>query len=253
MEMFHAARSARARPHARGRHRARHLGTAVAALAVAGLLLGACSTASSSGGPAGTNGSGAAAGVSAELAAIAAKVQSGKGATFKATYKSTGTNSSGTIVFAQKPPKSSFSSGSTQLIDNGSTTYICTAESATTTCLASSGSTNPLAGVLGLFNGATITTFLQTARAQAAAHAAGYTLSYSTASYAGQPSKCVTAKGPSGASKYCVTDSGIVAYVSTPDGNVFELTDYSTDVPDAQFQLPAGATTQTLPPGVSIP
>jgi hypothetical protein len=242
MEMIHAR-------HSTG---ARHLGAAVASLAIAGLALGACTSGSSSSPSGGTNGSGAASGVSAELSAIAAKVHSGKGATFKATYKSTGSSSSGTIVFAQKPPKTYFSSGSTQLIDTGSTSYVCTAEGGTTTCLAS-GSTNPLAGVLGLFNGATITAFLQTARAQAAAHAAGYDLSYSTASYAGQPSTCVTAKGPSGTSKYCVTDSGIIAYVSTPDGNVFELTDYSTDVSDAQFQLPAGATNENLPSGVSVP
>jgi hypothetical protein len=233
------------------RIRTRRLGAGAAAVvAVAGLALGACSSSSSSSSSAA--GGAASSGVNAQLSAIAAKVQSGKGATFKATYKSTG-SSSGTFVFAQKPPKTYFTSGDSQLIDTGTTTYICSGSSGTPTCIASSGSSNPLAGVLGLFNGATITTFLQTARAQAAAHAAGYTLSYSDATYAGQPSKCVTATGPSGTSKYCVTDSGIIAYVSTPGGNVFELTDYTTSLSDSDFQLPAGATTQTLPPGVSIP
>jgi hypothetical protein len=231
----------------RTRSLTRRLAAATACVAVVGLVLGACSSSSSSS----SSAAGSASGVNAQLSAIAAKVQSGKGATFKATYKSTG-SSSGTFVFAQKPPKTYFSSGESQLIDTGTTTYICTGSSGTPTCIAS-GASNPLAGVLGLFNGATITTFLQTARAQAAAHAAGYDLSYSDATYAGQPSKCVTATGPSGTSKYCVTDSGIIAYVSTPGGNVFELTDYTTSLSDSDFQLPAGATTQTLPQGVSIP
>ncbi|HUO47533.1 MAG TPA: hypothetical protein VMU09_01740, partial [Acidimicrobiales bacterium] len=188
-----------------------------------------------------------------ELQALAAKVQSGKGATFKATYTSSG-SSSQTIVFEQKPPKTFFSSGTSQVINNGSTTYFCSNDSGgSPTCIASSGSTNPLAGILDIFSGATVTAFLQTAQAQAAAHAAGYNLSYSNGTYAGQASKCISATGPSGTGKYCVTDSGIIAYVDSGNGNVFQLTDYSTNVSDSDFQLPAGATTETLPSGISIP
>jgi len=246
--------------HSRG---ARRLGPSVAALAVAGLALGSCSSSGSSSSSSSSTGSSAATGatggssLTAELQALSSKVQTGKGATFKATYTQTGGSSSTqTIVFEQKPPKSYFSSGSGSVINDGTTTYFCSNNSGggAPTCISSSSSTNPLAAILDIFSGAAFTTFAQSAQAQAAAHAAGYNLSFSSDSFAGQASHCVTATGPTGTTKYCVTDdSGIIAYVSTPDGNVFQLTGFTTSVSDGDFSLPAGATTETLPSGVSVP
>jgi len=238
---------------------ARRVGAAVAALAVAGLVLGACSSSgsgsSSSSSSSGSGGSSSGStSLSAELQALSAKVQSGKGATFKATYSSSGGSSSTqTIVFEQKPPKTYFSSGTGSVINDGTTTYYCDTSNSPPTCISSSSSSNPLASLVGIFTGATVAAFLQSAQAQAAAHAAGYNLSYSSATYAGQPSHCVSASGPQGSGKYCVTDSGIIAYVDSGSGDVFQLTDYTTNVSDSDFSLPAGATTETLPSGVSIP
>jgi hypothetical protein len=48
--------------------------------------------------------------------------------------------------------------------------------------------------------------------------------------------------------KYCVTDSGILAYGASA-GNTFELTSYSPAPPDSDFTLPPGATVVTLPGG----
>ena len=52
--------------------------------------------------------------------------------------------------------------------------------------------------------------------------------------------------------KYCVTEQGILSY-SGSVGEYFELTKYSSKPPASLFSLPAGATTQTLPGGASIP
>ncbi|HXX89761.1 MAG TPA: hypothetical protein VEI83_06025 [Acidimicrobiales bacterium] len=233
----------------------------VGALAVTGLVLGACTSSgsgsSSSSSTSSSSSSSSSAGgssLSSEIQALSSKIQSGKGATFKATYTSTGgSSSSQTIVFEQKPPKTFFSSGTGEMINDGTTTYFCDTSNTPPTCISSSTSSNPLASLIGIFSGATVTAFLQTAQAQAAAHAAGYNLSYSDGTFAGQPSKCISATGPQGSGKYCVTDSGIIAYVDSGNGNVFQLTDYTTNVSDSDFTLPAGATTQTLPSGVSIP
>jgi len=247
-------------PRARRRRLGIRLGSVAVSLGVAALVLGACSSngssssssSSSSSAPTGASGGSS---LSAELQSLSSKIQSGKGATFKATYSSTGGSSSSTstVVFEQKPPKTYFSSGDGLVLNDGKTTYYCSTSNGSPQCFASSSSSNPLGAVFGLFSGAAVTTFLQTARAQAAAHAAGYDLTYSSATYAGQPSHCVQASGPQGSGKYCVTDSGIIAYVDSGSGNVFELTDYTTNVSDSDFSLPAGATTVTLPSGVSVP
>jgi len=251
--VFHAAST----PTPRARPRGTGLGPAAASLCIAALVLGACSSnGSSSSSSSASSGASGGSSLSAELQSLSSKIQSGKGATFKATYSSTGGSSSSTstVVFEQKPPKTNFSSGGGQVINDGKTTYYCSTSSGAPQCFASSTSSNPLGAVFGLFSGAAVTTFLQTARAQAAAHAAGYNLTYSSATYAGQPSHCVQASGPQGSGRYCVTDSGIIAYVdSGSGGNVFELTGYTTNVSDSDFSLPAGATTVTLPSGVSVP
>ena len=52
--------------------------------------------------------------------------------------------------------------------------------------------------------------------------------------------------------KDCVTNSGFLAYAGTASGHV-QLTSFSRSVPAGSFTPPAGATTETLPAGVSIP
>ena len=49
--------------------------------------------------------------------------------------------------------------------------------------------------------------------------------------------------------KYCVTDSGILAYAASA-GSTFELTSFTSSPAASDFALPAGATVITVP---SIP
>jgi len=51
--------------------------------------------------------------------------------------------------------------------------------------------------------------------------------------------------------KYCVTDSGILAYAASA-GGTFRLSGFSASPPASDFSLPAGATVITIP-NVSIP
>jgi hypothetical protein len=52
--------------------------------------------------------------------------------------------------------------------------------------------------------------------------------------------------GPSGSGKYCVTNAGILASLTSASGG-FTLTSYSGSVPSSDFSLPMGATVVTLP------
>jgi hypothetical protein len=53
--------------------------------------------------------------------------------------------------------------------------------------------------------------------------------------------------------KYCVTKQGLLSYSGSSSSGYFELTKFSTKPAATLFALPAGATTVTLPGGVSIP
>ena len=61
-----------------------------------------------------------------------------------------------------------------------------------------------------------------------------------------------TEKSGGRAEKVCVTDKGIVAAVDG-SGESFILTAYSPHVSGRSFALPSGATTETLPGGLTIP
>ena len=80
----------------------------------------------------------------------------------------------------------------------------------------------------------------------------GIKVSSSSASFAGQSSTCVTVNVHGKGGKYCVTKKGLLSY-SGSGANYFELTKYSATPPSSLFNLPAGATTETLPGGASIP
>ena len=80
-------------------------------------------------------------------------------------------------------------------------------------------------------------------------------MSSSTATFAGQPSTCVSVSVRGRGGKYCVTKQGILSYSGSASNSssYFELTKYSSRPPASLFSLPAGATTATLPGGGSIP
>lgn len=217
---------------------------------------GSSSTTATTAKPGGTGGSGGTG--NNDIAALQTSVQALKGGTFKATY--TGTDSTGkqtTISFEQKPPKSAFLiNGQGSMINNGTTTYFCSTSSGAQSCVSMSGATNPLAGLLGLYNGSTLAPLLHAWQSQLSAHLQGANLTFSNQSFAGQSSKCVNYSYQGQSAKWCVTNSGLVAYYGgsgASGSGSFQLTGYSGSVSDNDFNLPAGATTITLPAGVSIP
>jgi hypothetical protein len=216
-------------------------------LTVLGTVLAACSsspkadTTSTTSAPSGGS-------VSGKINALSSSLQNSETATFKAVYTITTAGTTQTVTIEQAPPKSLFSVKDGSVIDTGTTTYYCST-SGTVTCL-SSGSSDPLASLAALFSPKTALTQLQAAQAEAAIK--GYSITFSSGSYSGQNTTCANVSGHGTSAKYCVTKQGILAYVSS-NGASFSLTSYSSSVPDSDFTLPAGATVQTLPPGITIP
>ncbi|HUY22782.1 MAG TPA: hypothetical protein VMV22_10655 [Acidimicrobiales bacterium] len=234
---------------------------ALGAAGLTGLLLAACgSSTNAASSTTATSSSGAGSGAtttsaggssgsssSSQLHALSSSIQTAEHATFKAVYTSQSSSGTETITIEQKPPKSVFGSGTTSVINDGTHTYVCTPTGGSTQCMSESGSTNPLSSLATLFSPQALLSVFQQAEAQAAAHAQGYTLTFSDGTYAGQHAKCVSATGGAqGSGKYCVTDSGILAYVQS-SSNTFQLSSYSSSPPDSDFALPSGATVITVP------
>lgn len=227
----------------------------LAAIAAAGLTLAACSSSSPSGSA--TSGSssttlsvsGSAASAS-QIAGLSTAVKNAEKASFSATYTVTENGSTAqTVTIEQQSPKSAFVTSASSYINTGTTAYYCskpTTPGGAETCLAASGARNPLAGLITLFSPDTAVSAMESAQAEIGAHLVGYKVSISAATYAGLPSKCadITAAGKS--AKYCVTDSGILAYEGS-GASSFELTMYSSSVSASDFTLPPGATVETIP------
>lgn len=238
-------------------HRASLGLTGLIAVAAAGLVLGACSSSTPSAATTSTTASGNSSGGSsttssggtsdaAKIHSLSSVVQAGSHATFKAVYSSQGSGGSQTITIEQKPPKSVFSSGSGSVINDGTRTYFCSTSGGAQQCVSESTTSNPLQSLTAVFSPQTLLTVFQQAQAAAAAHASGYNISFSDATYAGQPSKCIDFSGSGKTGKYCVTDSGILAYLQTP-GETISLTNASSSPPASDFALPSGATVITVP------
>ncbi len=119
--------------------------------------------------------------------------------------------------------------------------------------MASKGS-NPLLGLENLFSPTVALALFAEAKNSAVARALGLKVTSSTATYAGQPSTCVSVSVRGKSSKYCVTKQGILSYSgSSTSSSSFKLTKYSTKPPASLFAVPTGATISTLPGGASIP
>jgi hypothetical protein len=183
-----------------------------------------------------------------QLQALTASVQAAEHGTFKAVYTSVNANgTNATVTIEQMPPKTLFSTGQGDIIFDGSKTYYCS-NGGKQCVVYGAGAANPLAALTNLFSPATAVTALQQAEGYAAAKTAGYNVSFSSQTFAGQSSKCVSGNGSQGNFKYCITNSGILAY-GGGNGNSFSLTSYSSSVSSSDFSLPAGATVITLPGG----
>ena len=234
----------------------------VVSLLLAGAALAACSsspntaaTTTSGAASAATTGAGSSGGGSTDaskIRSLSSAVQAGQHATFKAVYTTHTTGApSQTITIEQMPPKSVFSTTGGSVINDGTRTYFCSSSGGTQQCVSESGATgtSPLAAITAIFNPTTVLNEFQAAETQAAAHAAGYSLAFSGATYAGIPTKCIDFTHTAQTVKYCVTDSGVLAYASSPGGS-FELTSFTSSPAPSDFSLPAGATVITVP---SIP
>jgi hypothetical protein len=132
------------------------------------------------------------------------------------------------------------------VINDGTRTYFCSTSGGAQQCVSESTTSNPLQSLTAVFSPQTLLTVFQQAQAAAAAHASGYNISFSDATYAGQASKCIDFSGAGKTGKYCVTDSGILAYLQTP-GETISLTNASSSPPASDFALPSGATVITVP------
>ena len=189
---------------------------------------------------------------SKQLKALTNSLNKGNKLTYQATYTSVQGTQTQTVTIAQSPPKSNFTAGSGSAISDGKTTYYCSTSDGKQQCLSIGGS-NPLLGLEDLFSPSVAIGAFSEARQGLASRLLGIKTSVSSATFAGQPSTCVTVTVHGKAGKYCVTNHGILAYAGTSSTQNFTLTKYSSSPPASLFSLPAGATQVTLPTGVSIP
>ncbi len=173
-------------------------------------------------------------------------------ATFKLTYTSKGSDGTSSVTLEQKPPEQLFKSADGEVIFNGKKTYYCST-SGTTTCLVYSvAGASPLGSMMEVYAAGTYVDVMRSWQGLIAEHILGYRVSFSRARFAGQPSECVTWAYQGDNVKYCVTDSGVLAYVgswgkSAGGTTTFALTSYSPRVNSSDFSVPRGATISTLP------
>jgi hypothetical protein len=247
----------------------RAVGVGVAALAGASLLA-ACGSSSSSTTTTGASGSTAttasgSSDASSKLGALTGNVKAAQKSTFEAVYTSTSGGSTSTITLAQSPPKQLFSttdaSGSTtSLVNTGSTTYSCTADSggsATCTGIGGGLAGSALTSLIGVYNGSAALSVLKAWQSSIAAHVAGVSLAFSDETIAGQHATCAHWSHGGDQTTYCVTSAGVLARVQSSSGSSggqnFELTSYTTSPPASAFTIPQNATIVTIPTGASVP
>ncbi len=177
-----------------------------------------------------------------QLNSLRQSAKSAKNATFQATWTSTTNGTTTTLTLGQEPPKSFFKVGAGTIIDDGTHTYYCANK---LICLKESGA-NPLSTLFDLYNGTTFINEVQAWSSQGALSAAGVSLSFSNATYAGVASRCVTITHNATSEVWCVAkNSGLLTYWYAAN-TYFTLTAYSSTPPAAEFSLPKGATVTSL-------
>ena len=177
---------------------------------------------------------------------FASELEKGKNVEFDATYEAHASGSTDTSSFrvAQKKPKSLFETtdgdSTTTIINDGTDTYICSKSGdADATCIKSpsgSGSNPMVAPMLALLDAGSITTTLRSL-----GRLPGIAVDRSHKTFAGEDATCVKVTVRSGGGTWCALDAGVIAYVDS-GGSTLELTEFSTDVSDSTFELPAEPT-----------
>jgi len=211
------------------------------AMLALGVVLSACGSSSPSASGTTTTTTSSSSSSISSLGSLASTAQT---STYQAVYSYQSGGTTHTVTYSQSPPKFSFlQSGGSLVLNDGTNSYYCGTDKK---CV-STTSGNPLEGLVGLFNGKT---FQATATAYSVASAIlsrlGVSLSYTTSSYGGQPSNCVTVSKSSQTATWCVTTGGVLSYWSG-GGSTFTLTSYTSSPPASAFTLPAGYTTVTIP------
>jgi hypothetical protein len=216
---------------------------------------GTTSTSSSGGGSDTTTSSAPSSGGGNSISQIESKLNSSSTATYDAKYTVSGTADISSLEVAEQAPSSfaflaSTSSGKEDLFGDTSKTTACSQSSGSSTwqCEDLGTGLGSFAAELNVFTGKHWSQILA---------AGGVTgASTSTMTVAGVASDCVTYNpNTSVDGEICVaSDSGILTYVKDlKTGSTFSLTSYSSSPAASLFQPPAGATVNTLPPGVTIP
>ena len=186
-----------------------------------------------------------------QINSLSSAVKKAEKKTFKAEYQIVSQGNTEDLTIEQAPPKSLLSEGSTTIIDNGTSTYLCSGEAGHQTCLTESQSSNLLAALATLVSPAAALSEFKDAQLYVGHHVSGYKVSLTSATFGGQKSSCITVTGHGVNSKYCVTNFGVLAFAAASasgSSGQIELSSFSSSAPASDFST-AGATTETLPSG----
>lgn len=186
-----------------------------------------------------TQAQGGSGGVS-NLGQLASRIQDQSQRTFRLQYLSSSGSGSQTVTLEQMPPKQLFKVSGGEVISDGAKTYFCNTNSSPPACMSSTSVSNPFSGMMAAYSGTRYAEAMRSWQAEVASGVAGYHLSFSHASFAGQSSTCVNWTYQSSAAKYCITDSGVLAYVGEGSTSM-KLVSYSHSVSASDFVLPRGA------------
>ncbi len=178
-----------------------------------------------------------------KLKALASGVASEKGATFEVVYATVTSGHTELVTFAQSPPKFLVKIGTSgSLIYTGKETLYC----ATAGECVSTGTTNPITPIESLFSPTSAKAFFHEAELEIGTKDAGYSVSFSSQSFAGLSSECATDTGHGQTGKYCVARNGLLTYAGYPGGSI-TLKSFTASVPSTAFSPPSGATIITEP------
>ena len=133
-----------------------------------------------------------------------------------------------------------------------STTTSTTAPKSSMQCLSVKGS-NPLLGLEDLFSPTVALGALAEAKEGLVSRLLGIKVSSSSATFAGQPSTCVTVTVRGKGGKYCVTKQGLLSYSGSSSSSYFELTKYSSEATRQPVQPPGRGHHPDACPGAPPP
>jgi hypothetical protein len=222
--------------------RIRRAGTTVAAVATAGLLLAACATVSV--GPTTvTPTPNLAPSLTADsqvnaLNQLRLEVQGFSHIESFATYYLQNGSQQSSAIYSILPPEFYISVGHASYISTTSGAWFCATQQR---CQAHPAS-DPLAGSIPFYSGVEFLHHIATLTSAAAIAAAHVTLSFSSATYTGRVSSCVTIHfATGGATTWCIaTASGVLAYWKSGNDSA-TLTEYSQYALGDFYSPPEGA------------